>query len=882
MEDDDIHSNLQQSKYLLTFNEPELVGQANLSPNQAAQMWAGIETIASAYNIEVVGPCVTQDKGVQWYADWINECNNIYGRDCNFDYTCIHLYYQPYTEDTSERCDSSDHEWACIQQGSTQGPTRAAYKINQWATNYPGKQIWVTEYACAPWGSTNGCSAQEQIDIMNQLTPLLEESPDVFRYSWFGVYGGEGEGDGWEGNGLNENIWTSLKGVGCEDRAWLAAFGTDAGWKIQTKQECLERADTNEACAKPLALSIDDDACYCSRSTDCNLETTWGSMSTWVESASRDLSTLTMIGNLYETFGANKPTTDPTTTPTSSPSSLPTKSPTSTPTNSPTDSPTKSPTNTPTKYILPPCYDYSDILPIDLDKSCTGRSLFLEIRAKYMKTRDAPGSERCPGQLSREIKALTGTTTTKEAHETFDLWCENHMQDWDTPYSRVGPPSVCYDYNDVLSLSHDKCTDRTLFLHIREIFMQSQNSPGSEPCEGGLARELMALTGTMDEDLAHEALGAMCDNALQEAINQADNLGWGKLESEGSINLEEFFNGTGFLNDETGNFQQEESDFLKRGGYEKFIYIGDNPRLNDHYPTTEKSYQGGQTIARFYGTDVRNGFLSSPETSGFQETSCQNSNTALCCWHRDRQYFDKNGNCVQGDCADQNPGDNTDLCWIEDDSGEIFPYPGDESEKDLHCHGFAWAQQDGNTNAKAKWNNLFFVSMYDHLYQRGYANSITDNPTIAGQQAMCGCIEEMNPVARADCTEAVGRVNYEAFQDGIGGPFVVKYVPGTFNIEFQACEGFEFVEDFGPEDYAEFGKNDLKKSNNDLSAYVFRQYLEGKLDEGHVNSIETTLIGYRNPSVNDGDDKRELACQAAFEAKFPQLTWIERDNTSAR
>merc|ERR1711924_541962 len=55
------------------------------------------------------------------------------------------------------------------------------------------------------------------------------------------------------------------------------------------------------------------------------------------------------------------------------------------------------------------------------------------------------------------------------------------------------------------------------------------------------------------------------------------------------------------------------------------------------------------------------------------------------------------------------------------------------------------------------WNNLFFVSMYDHLYQRGYVDSVTDDPQIAGSQAMCGCVEDMNPVARADCTEAVGR-----------------------------------------------------------------------------------------------------------------------------
>merc|ERR1711907_839204 len=258
------------------------------------------------------------------------------------------------------------------------------------------------------------------------------------------------------------------------------------------------------------------------------------------------------------------------------------------------------------------------------------------------------------------------------------------------------------------------------------------------------------------------------------------------LEGEGAIDLDEFFEGTGFLNDETGNFQQEENDFIKRGGKEKFIYIGDDPRLNDYLSTTEASYQAGQAVKEFYPNEASKSFLGSP-IADFQE-----------------------GNCSERDCANQNPGDNTDLCWMETDAGEIFPYPGENTENDLHCHGFAWAQDSlapGDINAKAKWNNLYFVSLYDHMYQRGYVNSVTDDEKIAGTQAMCGCVEDMNPVARADCTEAIGRANYTVFQDGPGGSLKIEQVPGSFYIEFQACEGYDYVADFGPEEYALAGKN---------------------------------------------------------------------------
>jgi len=408
----------------------------------------------------------------------------------------------------------------------------------------------------------------------------------------------------------------------------------------------------------------------------------------------------------------------------------------------------------------------------------------------------------------------------------------------------------------------------------KKIYNERASEPDAPDCPGGFERELMALTRTTKIAEAHTALQDMCNDALKQAGDEAGNNQWEVLEEEGLINLEEFFEGAGFLNEETGNFQQEANDFIKRGGYEKFIYIGDDPRKNDYLSTTEKSYNGGKAIDSFYLNEASYSILSSPSLN-FQEGSCPLTNSAVCCWHRDRQYFDNNGNCNERDCANQNPADNTDLCWTEKDN-DVFPYPGDVTEKDLHCHGFSWAQDAEDFSSKAKWNNLFYVSLYDHLYQRGYADSITDDTLIDGQQAMCGCVEDMNPVARADCTEIVARANYTAYQDGEGGPLVVRPVSETFYLEFRACKGYDYVEDFGPDDYAANPKaDDLVSSNNDLAAYAFRLYLEGKLNEGHTNALEQTIIGYRNPDVNDGDAQREAACKAAFEKKFPGRSYTE-------
>jgi len=447
--------------------------------------------------------------------------------------------------------------------------------------------------------------------------------------------------------------------------------------------------------------------------------------------------------------------------------------------------------------------------------------------------------------------------------------------------------TLCYDYSDFsFDLGPKECTERSLFRKIKAHHKAKKKESGKkckmqkEDCGvGGLDRELMALTKVKSRNEAGPALQSLCDDALAQAtaIAVSNSGNWETLQGEGMIDFDDYFEGYGFLNNETGNFQQEEGDFIKRGGYNRFNYIGPDPRRNDHYSTSEASYKAGEAIYRFYNEEAKKTFLSAPTVDFGKENdnqSCEQTNAAVCCWHRDRQYFDKNGNCNSGDCANQDPGDNTDLCWTES-NGEIYPYPGDETEKDLHCHGLAWGM-DLDVNAKSKWNNLFFVSMYDHLYTRGYAESITNDPKIMGEQAMCGCVEDMNPIARADCTEAIGRTNTTA-NVGDDERLSIEYVTDSFEIEFRACQGYEYVEDFGPEEYEENpDAADLETSTNDLSAFMYRLYLEGKIDLEHTMSFNETIIGYTKPDVNKSDRKREAVCEEAFKQRFPDMEWAEK------
>jgi len=433
--------------------------------------------------------------------------------------------------------------------------------------------------------------------------------------------------------------------------------------------------------------------------------------------------------------------------------------------------------------------------------------------------------------------------------------------------------TLCYDYSELPSvdLGPDECTVRKFNKITKDLFaMARAENPGVQ-CKGGVKNERMAMTGTLTQKDAENVFKEMCKLQLSEAAKELEAID----QVITGVDLDEFYAGSGFLNNETGNFQQDPESFLKMGGYNKYNVISDDPRTNDHYPTTERSYDAGQAVKALYSESTKNYFAA--PTSEFEE-GCA-SNTVMCCWNRDRQYFDKQGNCKSGDCARQDPGDNTDLCWTEDkETDEVYPWPGDKTEGDLHCHGISWGEDDESgldINSMAKWNSLFYVSMFDHMYERGYVGSITIDSEIAGSHPMCGCIEEMAPVARADCNQVSGAAHYTlSIEDDI---LKVEKVDGTFELEFEACEGFKFIEDFTPDDFENpEEKKELKSSNNDLAAFVFKQYLKGLISSTQVSMVEETLIGYRNPDVNNSDKKREEACAEAFEKKFEGRTYEER------
>jgi len=207
-------------------------------------------------------------------------------------------------------------------------------------------------------------------------------------------------------------------------------------------------------------------------------------------------------------------------------------------------------------------------------------------------------------------------------------------------------------------------------------------------------------------------------------------------------------------------------------------------------------------------------------------------NAIMCCWVQDRQANDDNGNCNDGDCVDKDPADNTDICYVDLENGAKSShvaggyaiFPGD-TEGDSHCHGMAWGDDLTGVDARYRGNSLFYISMYDHLSQRGYVREVPGAP-------MCGCIDQMPVVTRADCTEMNINESYKVTLKDSGRMFA--QITDT-TIEFNACRDA-----------------DGNAGGNDLENYL--RYLN---NEGIYNIDEATIRKYLVGSTE---------CPAAIEA----------------
>ena len=175
-----------------------------------------------------------------------------------------------------------------------------------------------------------------------------------------------------------------------------------------------------------------------------------------------------------------------------------------------------------------------------------------------------------------------------------------------------------------------------------------------------------------------------------------------------------------------------------------------------------------------------------------------------------------------------------------------------EDEGDIHCHGLAWSSDPNHISAMFKFNNFFYVSLYDHWYTRGYVENSLGSSFVKTGIPMCGCVDEMPVVTRSDCSQvtSVDIAFTVQWSEQVGlsidaGPLA--------SIQVDPCQGHEFG-------------NPKRSEDNDLASHINSMVADERMPiQAQAGNFET-LVGFGQPNNNDNDE----ACALAMAGQLQQ------------
>ncbi|KAE9408781.1 hypothetical protein BT96DRAFT_807750 [Gymnopus androsaceus JB14] len=142
---------------VLAMNEPDNVGQSNLTPQQGAELWTQHLEPLKSQGIRLGSPAPTSaPAGKTWLQNFLTACNN----SCTVDFIALHWYdinataFIDYLEDFH---------------------------------NTFQRNIWVTEWACQNYNGGSQCSQEDVNLFLNATQSYMDSSDFVERYSYFGA-----------------------------------------------------------------------------------------------------------------------------------------------------------------------------------------------------------------------------------------------------------------------------------------------------------------------------------------------------------------------------------------------------------------------------------------------------------------------------------------------------------------------------------------------------------------------------------------------------------------------------------------------------------------------------------------------------------------------
>ena len=164
--------------------------------------------------------------------------------------------------------------------------------------------------------------------------------------------------------------------------------------------------------------------------------------------------------------------------------------------------------------------------------------------------------------------------------------------------------------------------------------------------------------------------------------------------------------------------------------------------------------------------------------------------------------------------------DNTDVCYndmrLSQSSNHVrngFALFEDGAEGSAHCHGFAWDEDINSLDSVYRGNMLFYLSMYTKFFQQGFTEPVPGAP-------ICGCVEQMPVVTRADCSKII--VNHPSVFWYDENGWWVDVDASASEISFGQCNG---------------------EVRNDLTSYYAKLVSEGKATTRNQSRLANHLVG---------------------------------------
>jgi len=144
------------STHALGFNEPNEVGQSNMTPEQAAQLWQQYIQPLKAYGYTLVSPaCSSRPNALPWMQEFMGNCTG-----CTVDIVGMHYY---------DITVAGFQSW-----------------VEEFYTTF-NLPIWITEYADQNFNGPEQQTQDEVNSFYSQMLAWFQETPWIEQYFAFGL-----------------------------------------------------------------------------------------------------------------------------------------------------------------------------------------------------------------------------------------------------------------------------------------------------------------------------------------------------------------------------------------------------------------------------------------------------------------------------------------------------------------------------------------------------------------------------------------------------------------------------------------------------------------------------------------------------------------------